>query len=78
MPQKLTDIKIEILKRDRKNRDLAEYLGISYSRLCGILGGFQREPDRFRTTVWKVFKQWDVENDSIARMKKKRCHLSSS
>jgi len=52
-------IKAECVLRARRLCDLSDELGISYSRLTRIVGGFVNMPPGFETDVQRVFGRWD-------------------
>lgn len=57
----LTVYKIEVIKRRRKLVNLAECLGLDYSKFSRIINGYSRIPDNFETKVQAVFRRWDDE-----------------
>jgi len=57
----MTDIKLEVYKRNKKLKDLSEALSMSYSMLSRVLNGFQSPKVNFKFLVRKVLKNWDAE-----------------
>ena len=60
---KLTNIKIETWRREKKLKDLAEELNIGYQSFSSIINGFNKIPERFEIRCLEVFKKWDIEKE---------------
>ena len=56
-----TDIKIELMRRNKKQRDLARALGYDYVQLSKIITGLAHEPADFEQKIRHIFKLWDAE-----------------
>lgn len=65
MPAILTNYKVELAKRGRKIRDLAETLGMPYNKISRVLNGYDSPAIDFDKNVLAVLKKWDSENTSI-------------
>ena len=55
------DLKLEVFKRNKKLKDLADALPIPYQRLSRVINGFDPEPDGFKMKCFRVFTIWDKE-----------------
>lgn len=62
MPEPMKHIKIELVKRGKKIKDLVNSLGMNYSHVSRILNGFENKPINFDKRVAAVFKEWDEKN----------------
>lgn len=56
----LTCYKVELVKRRRRVRDLADALGWEYAKVSRILNGYDHTPDGFDAAVQAVLKTWDT------------------
>ena len=62
MPETLVGYKMELIRRQKKIKDLArEMPDLSYSQVSRILNGFDYEPIWFNRRVNEILKKWDVE-----------------
>jgi hypothetical protein len=62
MGEVLLKYKIEIFRRNRKIRHLAEALDMNYGKLTRILNGYDVIPEKFDWKVLATLKKWDSED----------------
>ena len=55
------NVKIELVKRRRKVRDLAAALGEEYTRVSRVLNGYTFTPDGWEARVQEVLARWDAQ-----------------
>jgi hypothetical protein len=55
----LTCYKVELAKRRRKVRQLADELKMEYARVSRILNAYDHVPEGFDAAVQKIFTEWD-------------------
>lgn len=64
MPAVLTSYKVELAKRGRKIRDLAEAMNLPYNKVSRVLNGYDIPPIDFDKRTIGVFEQWD-KNEAV-------------
>jgi hypothetical protein len=62
MGEILLNVKLEIYRRGRKIRHLAEALNMNYGKLTRILNGYDTIPVKFDWRVLEILKKWDSED----------------
>ena len=60
-------LRVELAKRRRKVKDLAEALGEKYARVQRILNGYAVLPVDFETRVRRVFARWSEQAEGGAK-----------
>jgi hypothetical protein len=59
-------VKVELVKRRRKVRDLAAALCEDYTGVSRILNGYSFEPEDWNQRVVEVLSRWDREQQTSA------------
>lgn len=62
MGEILLNYKLEIYRRGRKIRHLAEALDLNYGKLTRILNGYDAIPEKFDWRVLEILRNWDVKD----------------
>ena len=60
--EQMTHYKMELLKRGRKIKQLADALQMDYEVVVKILAGYKNIPDGFEMAVIRVLNLWDEQD----------------